>query len=121
MFLHSMTFDLGEDVHALQEAVHRWAQERVKPMAAEIDRTNEFPNELWREMGDLGLLGVTVEEICATLAVMVVSYIILAMPCFVGRSNKQRQRQQARLWKSRSKVSWSRHCCCNVTLPHNVV
>lgn len=47
------------------------------------------------------------EEICATLAVMIVSYIILAMPCFVGRSNKQRQRQQARLWKSRSKVSWS--------------
>ena len=43
--LHSMTFDLGEDVHALQETVHRWAQERVKPMAAEIDRTNEFPNE----------------------------------------------------------------------------
>ena len=62
MFLHSMTFDLGEDVHALQETVHRWAQERVKPMAAEIDRTNEFPNELWREMGDLGLLGVTVDE-----------------------------------------------------------
>ena len=62
MFLHSMTFDLGEDVHALQEIVHRWAQERVKPMATEIDRTNEFPNELWREMGDLGLLGVTVDE-----------------------------------------------------------
>ena len=39
MFLHSMKFDLGEDVHALQESVHRWAQERVKPMAAEIDRT----------------------------------------------------------------------------------
>ena len=32
MFLHSMTFDLGEDVHTLQETVHRWAQERVKPM-----------------------------------------------------------------------------------------
>ena len=62
MFLHTMTFDLGEDVHALQETVHRWAQERVKPMAAEIDRSNEFPNELWREMGDLGLLGVTVDE-----------------------------------------------------------
>ena len=62
MFLHSMTFDLGEDVHALQETVHRWAQEQIKPMAAEIDRTNEFPNELWREMGDLGLLGVTVDE-----------------------------------------------------------
>lgn len=42
--------------------VHKWAQERVKPMAADIDRTNEFPNELWTEMGDLGLLGVTVPE-----------------------------------------------------------
>ena len=63
MFLHSMTFDLGEDVHALQETVHRWAQERVKPMAAEIDHSNEFPNELWREMGGLGLLGVTVDEV----------------------------------------------------------
>jgi isovaleryl-CoA dehydrogenase len=42
--------------------VHRWAQERVKPMAAEIDRTNAFPPQLWREMGDLGLLGITVPE-----------------------------------------------------------
>ncbi|HBB84885.1 MAG TPA: acyl-CoA dehydrogenase [Sulfitobacter sp.] len=42
--------------------VHRWAQERVKPMAAEIDTKNEFPPELWTEMGELGLLGMTVEE-----------------------------------------------------------
>ena len=62
MFPHSMTFDLGEDVEALREMVHRWAQERVKPLAGEIDRENAFPNELWREMGELGLLGVTVEE-----------------------------------------------------------
>ncbi|PZX48042.1 isovaleryl-CoA dehydrogenase [Roseinatronobacter thiooxidans] len=62
MFTASMTFDLGEDVNALREMVHRWAQERVKPMAAEIDRSNTFPNELWREMGDLGLLGITVPE-----------------------------------------------------------
>jgi isovaleryl-CoA dehydrogenase len=62
MFTASMKFDLGEDVEALREAVHKWAQERVKPRAAEIDRTNEFPAPLWREMGDLGLLGVTVEE-----------------------------------------------------------
>merc|ERR1712173_566363 len=40
----------------------RWAQERVKPMAAEIDSKNEFPAELWQEMGELGLLGMTVEE-----------------------------------------------------------
>ncbi|MBV0892286.1 isovaleryl-CoA dehydrogenase [Paracoccus sp. Z118] len=57
-----MEFDLGEDVNALREMVHRWAQERVKPIAAEVDRTNEFPADLWREMGDLGLLGITVPE-----------------------------------------------------------
>jgi isovaleryl-CoA dehydrogenase len=57
-----MRFDLGEDVHALREMAHRWAQERVKPMAAAIDRDNVFPPELWPEMGELGLLGVTVEE-----------------------------------------------------------
>ncbi|MBV2360547.1 isovaleryl-CoA dehydrogenase [Thalassococcus sp. CAU 1522] len=62
MFLGSMGFDLGEDVEALREAVHRWAQERVKPMAAQIDRDNVFPHALWREMGDLGLLGITVDE-----------------------------------------------------------
>ena len=62
MFNATMTFDLGEDVNALRDTVHRWAQERVKPMAAEIDRSNAFPPELWREMGDLGLLGITVPE-----------------------------------------------------------
>jgi len=62
VFLATMKFDLGEDVLALQDMVHKWAQERVKPMAAEIDRTNDFPAPLWREMGDLGLLGITVPE-----------------------------------------------------------
>ncbi|MEM9755538.1 MAG: acyl-CoA dehydrogenase family protein [Pseudomonadota bacterium] len=62
MFMASMNFDLGEDVAALQEVVHRWAQDRVKPIAAEIDRSNDFPAELWPEMGDLGLLGITVDE-----------------------------------------------------------
>jgi isovaleryl-CoA dehydrogenase len=57
-----MRFDLGEDVEALRDMVHRWAQERLKPLAAEIDRDNAFPPELWREMGELGLLGITVEE-----------------------------------------------------------
>ena len=62
MFTASMRFDLGEDIAALRETVHAWAQERIKPIAAEIDRTNAFPNDLWREMGELGLLGVTVPE-----------------------------------------------------------
>lgn len=62
MFSGSMKFSLGDDVEALREMVHRWAQERVRPMAAEIDRRNEFPAELWREMGELGLHGITVPE-----------------------------------------------------------
>jgi len=62
MFNHTMTFDLGEDVNALREMVHRFAQDRIKPMAAEIDAKNDFPAELWKEFGDLGLLGVTTPE-----------------------------------------------------------
>ncbi len=61
MFNATMTFDLGEDVGALREMVHRWAQERVRPMAAKVDQDNCFPAELWREMGELGLLGITVD------------------------------------------------------------
>ncbi|WP_299612096.1 isovaleryl-CoA dehydrogenase [uncultured Tateyamaria sp.] len=62
MFTHSMSFDLGEDVNALRDMVHRWAQDRVKPLAAKIDADNTFPPELWPEMGELGLLGITVDE-----------------------------------------------------------
>ncbi|MFO1139033.1 MAG: isovaleryl-CoA dehydrogenase [Paracoccus sp. (in: a-proteobacteria)] len=62
MFTAGMEFDLGEDVNALRDMVHRWAQERVKPLAAQTDRENAFPNELWPEMGEMGLLGITVAE-----------------------------------------------------------
>jgi len=62
MFTAGMSFDLGEDVNALREVAHRWAQERLKPLAAEVDRTNVFPPALWREMGEMGLLGITVPE-----------------------------------------------------------
>ena len=62
MFNAAMNFDLGEDVNALREMAHRWAQDRVKPLAADIDAKNEFPAELWEEMGALGLLGITVPE-----------------------------------------------------------
>ncbi|MFZ1815631.1 MAG: isovaleryl-CoA dehydrogenase [Rhizobiaceae bacterium] len=62
MFHASMNFALGEEIEALRTMVHDWAQARVAPMAAEIDKTNQFPAELWKEMGDLGLLGITVEE-----------------------------------------------------------
>ncbi len=60
MFDATMNFGLGPDIDALRETVHAWAQKRVKPMAAEVDRSNHFPADLWREMGELGLLGITV-------------------------------------------------------------
>ncbi len=62
MFDKSMSFDLGDDVNALRDVVHRWAQDRVKPLAASLDANNEFPHELWEELGELGLLGITVPE-----------------------------------------------------------
>jgi isovaleryl-CoA dehydrogenase len=61
MFTASMPFDLGADIAALRETVQSWAQARLKPLAARIDRDNAFPRDLWREMGGLGLLGVTIE------------------------------------------------------------
>jgi isovaleryl-CoA dehydrogenase len=62
MFTASMRFDLGDEVNALRDMVHAFAQERIKPMAAEIDKANLFPAELWKQLGDLGLLGITVPE-----------------------------------------------------------
>ncbi len=62
MFNATMKFDLGEEVNSLRDVIHRWAQERVKPLAAQIDKDNEFPAELWQEMGELGLLGITVPD-----------------------------------------------------------
>jgi len=62
MFTASLNFACGEEIEALRDMVHRWAQERLAPIAAEIDRSNAFPMELWPEMGALGLLGITVPE-----------------------------------------------------------
>ena len=62
MFYASMNFGLSDEIEALREATHKFAQERIKPLAAEIDKSNEFPAHLWKELGEMGLLGVTVEE-----------------------------------------------------------
>ena len=55
-------FDLGETAEMLRESVASFATDHVGPIAAEIDRNNEFPRSLWNKMGDMGLLGITVEE-----------------------------------------------------------
>jgi isovaleryl-CoA dehydrogenase len=55
-------FGLGEHVDALRDSVQSFTADRIAPRAEEIDRTNKFPRELWPELGELGLLGITVEE-----------------------------------------------------------
>ncbi len=60
--LPGLSFDHGDDIAALRDAVREFAAVEIAPRAAEIDRTDQFPMDLWRKMGDVGLLGVTVEE-----------------------------------------------------------
>ncbi len=55
-------FDLGETADAIRETVHSFAQDKIAPLAAKIDKEDWFPRELWPEMGALGLHGITVEE-----------------------------------------------------------
>ncbi|MDH3315059.1 MAG: isovaleryl-CoA dehydrogenase [Gammaproteobacteria bacterium] len=60
--LPSMNFNLGDAAEMLRDTVMRFASDEIAPRAEGIDRNNEFPNDLWRKMGDVGILGVTVEE-----------------------------------------------------------
>ena len=55
-------FDLGETADAIRDTVHGFAQEKIAPRAQEIDQTNQFPRDLWPQMGALGLHGITVKE-----------------------------------------------------------
>ena len=60
--LPSLNFDLGPEIDMLRTTVRGFAEDHIAPLAAEIDRTDRFPVELWPEMGALGLHGITVEE-----------------------------------------------------------
>jgi isovaleryl-CoA dehydrogenase len=62
MNLPGLNFQLGEDIDALRDAVRDFAQTEIAPRAGEIDQTDQFPMDLWRKMGDLGVLGITVGE-----------------------------------------------------------
>jgi isovaleryl-CoA dehydrogenase len=57
-----LKFNLGEDIEMLRDSVAAFAAAEIAPRAAEIDRTNQFPMDLWRKMGELGILGITVPE-----------------------------------------------------------
>ena len=62
MFEGGLNFALGGEIDALRDQVRRFADRRIAPFADEIDRNNSFPMHLWREMGELGLLGITVDD-----------------------------------------------------------
>ncbi|MBN9135635.1 MAG: isovaleryl-CoA dehydrogenase, partial [Phyllobacterium sp.] len=61
MYMKTLGFGLDADIEALRDMVRRFAQERIAPIAAEVDRSNEFPAHLWAELGALGLLGITAD------------------------------------------------------------
>ena len=62
MTFPGLNFDLGDSADMIRDTVRRFSEAEIAPRAAEIDRSNDFPNDLWRKFGDLGLLGITVEE-----------------------------------------------------------
>ncbi|MHC2300697.1 isovaleryl-CoA dehydrogenase [Rhizobium mongolense] len=62
MYSGGLNFALGDEIEALRESVRRFASGRIAPLAAETDRSNNFPAPLWREMGDMGLLGITADD-----------------------------------------------------------
>ncbi|MGB2249004.1 MAG: isovaleryl-CoA dehydrogenase [Alcanivorax sediminis] len=62
MFNSSFNFDLDETLVALRDSVRQFAQKEIAPIAAEVDQSNQFPLAMWKKLGDLGVLGVTVSE-----------------------------------------------------------
>jgi len=76
MFDSGMRFGLGEDVDALRESVARFAREKIAPRADQIDRSNEFPMDLWEAMGELGLHGITVPEALGGLGMGYVAHCV---------------------------------------------
>ena len=62
MNIQTIDFGLGDDINMLRDAVQDFANNEIAPRAAQVDADNEFPADLWRKFGDMGLLGVTVGE-----------------------------------------------------------
>ena len=74
----SLNFDLGETADLLRDTVKAFARSEIAPRAADIDRDNHFPMDLWRKMGDLGLHGITVSEEYGGAGLGYVAYGLIA-------------------------------------------
>jgi isovaleryl-CoA dehydrogenase len=76
MFESTFQFPLGEDIAALRDAVRVFAQEQIAPRAAQIDKDNLFPADLWRKLGELGVHGLTVPEEYGGMAMGYVAHMV---------------------------------------------
>jgi Acyl-CoA dehydrogenases len=85
---------LNEEVDLLRETVRTFAERELAPIADQIDRDNEFPNELWKKLGDLGLLGITVPEVYGGSEM---SY--LCSSCINGRNLEMLRISRTFLWR----------------------
>src|SRR5450755_497277 len=72
----TLEFHHGETIDMLRATVQQFAADQIAPRAAEIDRSNQFPPDLWKKMGALGLLGITVEEEYGGTAMGYLAHII---------------------------------------------
>jgi isovaleryl-CoA dehydrogenase len=74
--LPALDFNHGETINMLRASVRQFAADEIAPRAAEIDRSNQFPADLWRKLGDLGVLGITVEEEYGGAAIGYLAHIV---------------------------------------------
>ncbi|MCY4312312.1 MAG: acyl-CoA dehydrogenase family protein, partial [Gammaproteobacteria bacterium] len=62
MYPNSLNYHLGDDIDLLRDTVWSFAEQEILPIADQVDKSNEFPIDLWKKFGELGLLGITVPE-----------------------------------------------------------
>src|SRR5258705_12211872 len=73
---NDLDFGLGEMADTIRETTERFARDKIAPIAAEIDETDEFPRHLWPQMGEIGLHGITVEEEWGGLGLGYVEHVV---------------------------------------------
>src|SRR5690606_38426782 len=76
MYDRTLKFGHDEEIEALRESVRRFAQEKIAPLAASIDRDNDFPMHLWKELGALGLLGITADPDCGGSGMSYLAHVV---------------------------------------------